>query len=410
MNYRIKTTNITFLTFFAFSLSSLAVGYAENLVRKLPTMKKERHLEGFRIYCFEPKTNWPALKSFSSLYVKIEPSAKEYVPMLYFGQNYSEVEGQQKEKGLLGDFRAIAIWPQLRIRMSPLKESCLGVDSEMEYTLEGKMRAFDLLYVGMFIAGVIVFCCAPMFSRSVFFHYSSGVAIGVLASLLIIIYILSRFIPKKIGAVTFLIGGWSIVLYYIQRLADNALQSKYREYIALYFVIAGVISFAVCYWYGPVENERTMHILQYSLHTVGLLLIFSSVQHKPTAIAFIVILISITYFSGSNALRPWWPFSGLRRWWRRWNYPPVRLLSMEEYEEQGRIETEKALNELREYCNSPECNPWKMMSRVKSPERFSKFVLGEDHVSDEELTLYESDMSIPPDSLLTSDDSDDSNE
>lgn len=72
--------------------------------------------------------------------VKIEPSEKEYVPKLYFGQNYSEVEGQQKDKGFLDDFRAIAIWPQLRIRMSPLKESCLGVDSEMEYTLEGKMR------------------------------------------------------------------------------------------------------------------------------------------------------------------------------------------------------------------------------------------------------------------------------
>lgn len=105
------------------------------------------------------------------------------------------------------------------------------------------------------------------------------------------------------------------MLYYIQRLADNAVHSKYREYIALYFVIAGVISLAVCYWYGPVENERTMHILQYSLHTVGLLLIFSGVQHKPTAIAFIVLLISVTYFSRSNALRTWWPFSGLRRWW-----------------------------------------------------------------------------------------------
>lgn len=48
-----------------------------------------------------------------------------------------------------------------------------------------------------------------------------------------------------------------------------------------------------------------------------------------------------------------------------------RFISVEEYEKQGILETAKALKELREYCQSPECNTWKTVSRLKSPKRYS---------------------------------------
>ena len=34
---------------------------------------------------------------------------------------------------------------------------------------------------------------------------------------------------------------------------------------------------------------------------------------------------------------------------------------------QGIDETRKALDELRQYCRSPDCNAWKTMSRLSSP-------------------------------------------
>ena len=55
------------------------------------------------------------------------------------------------------------------------------------------------------------------------------------------------------------------------------------------------------------------------------------------------------------------------RWVRR---PEIRLLTPDEYEEQAREETRKALEELREYCRSPVCKPWKMVSRLESPKRY----------------------------------------
>lgn len=55
----------------------------------------------------------------------------------------------------------------------------------------------------------------------------------------------------------------------------------------------------------------------------------------------------------------------------RWWFPPKpRLLSEDEYHQQGVIETEKALESLRGYCSSPECNQWRTVIKLKDPLRY----------------------------------------
>jgi len=52
-------------------------------------------------------------------------------------------------------------------------------------------------------------------------------------------------------------------------------------------------------------------------------------------------------------------------------FPPKhKFLSQEEYVIQGSQETSRALDDLREYCNSPECNTWQVVSRLKHPSRY----------------------------------------
>jgi hypothetical protein len=46
-----------------------------------------------------------------------------------------------------------------------------------------------------------------------------------------------------------------------------------------------------------------------------------------------------------------------------------RLLSQEEYYQEGQEYTAQALKDLKEYCKSPDCNAWKIISRVKNPEK-----------------------------------------
>jgi len=54
----------------------------------------------------------------------------------------------------------------------------------------------------------------------------------------------------------------------------------------------------------------------------------------------------------------------------RWKREARRLLTEEEYQKQAEEETQKALEELRKYCNSPDISPWKTVSRIQSPKRF----------------------------------------
>ena len=52
-------------------------------------------------------------------------------------------------------------------------------------------------------------------------------------------------------------------------------------------------------------------------------------------------------------------------------FPPKhKFLSLEEYVIQGTEETNRALEDLREYCKSPECNKWQLVSRLKNPSRY----------------------------------------
>lgn len=48
----------------------------------------------------------------------------------------------------------------------------------------------------MFVAGILLFIYAPSLCKKVVFHYTTGTAVGVLGSVLIILYLISRLVPK----------------------------------------------------------------------------------------------------------------------------------------------------------------------------------------------------------------------
>jgi len=52
-----------------------------------------------------------------------------------------------------------------------------------------------------------------------------------------------------------------------------------------------------------------------------------------------------------------------------------KLLSEDQYYQEGIQQTRKGLKELKNYCSSPECNSWKTVLKLKDPIRlqFVKF-------------------------------------
>lgn len=69
---------------------------------------------------------------------------------------------------------------------------------------------------------------------------------------------------------------------------------------------------------------------------------------------------------------------------------------------QAEVETRKALEELREFCNSPDCSAWKTISRIQSPKRFADFVEGSFHLTPNEVSVHEQEYGLG--SIIAQDD------
>lgn len=70
-----------------------------------------------------------------------------------------------------------------------------------------------------------------------------------------------------------------------------------------------------------------------------------------------------------------------------------KLLSEEQYHQEGIRQTRKALKDLQNYCSSPECNPWKTVLRLKNPIRFARFMEGDSHLLEDEIEEHEEEVS-----------------
>ncbi|MED6275552.1 hypothetical protein CHARACLAT_027684, partial [Characodon lateralis] len=153
-----------------------------------------------------------------------------------------------------------------------------------------------------------------------------------------------------------------------------------------YVMVVGFISFAVCYRYGPLVDEKSINILSWTLQLLGLLLIYLGIQIQQVAFAIIVasLLSKNLEYPVSLALKAWRKVRG----YVYWKPQPRRLLTEEEYQKEAEEETRRALEELRKCCNSPEFSPWRAVSRLQSPKRFADFIEGSPHLMPNEVSVH----------------------
>ncbi|XP_016085427.1 nuclear envelope integral membrane protein 1-like isoform X1 [Sinocyclocheilus grahami] len=266
-------------------------------------------------------------------------------------------------------------------------KTCFRVDpsnSRTLYTVQPS-RHFDIYLFLVFLAGLLLFCFADILSRSQVFYYSAGMSTGMIASLIILIFVISRFLPKKSPFYVLLMGGWSFSLYIIQLVFRN-LQIILKDHWHLaisYAIVVGFISFAVCYRYGPLVDERSINILSWTLQIFGLLLVYAGIQVQQVALAIV-----IAAFCSKNLEYPFTKVFMLYQKLKPKKLEPRRLLTEEEYQRQSEVETQKALEELRKYCSSPELNTWKTVSRLQSPKRFADFIEGFPHLLSNEVSVH----------------------
>ncbi|XP_053868732.1 nuclear envelope integral membrane protein 1 isoform X2 [Malaclemys terrapin pileata] len=175
------------------------------------------------------------------------------------------------------------------------EKTCLKIElpeSNTNYSVV-LLRWFDPKLCLVSFLGLLLFFSGDLLSRSQLFHYSAGISIGMLASLLILIYVMAKVMPKKSPIYFILVGGWSFSLYLIQLVFRNLQEicKSYWQYLLGYMLLVGFASFAVCYRYGPLENERNINLLTWSLQLLGLLLMYLGIQIRPIALALIAIAV-----------------------------------------------------------------------------------------------------------------------
>ncbi|XP_049318916.1 nuclear envelope integral membrane protein 1 isoform X3 [Astyanax mexicanus] len=269
-------------------------------------------------------------------------------------------------------------------------KTCFRVDpsdSRTLYTVKPS-RKYDIFLFLVFIAGVLLFFFADTLSRSQLFYYSAGMSTGLIASLIILIFVLGRFLPKKSSFYVLIVGGWSFALYVIQLVFKN-LQVILKEHWHLaiaYVAVVGFISFAVCYRHGPLVEERSINILSWTLQLFGMLLIYAGIQVQQVALA-----IMVAAFCSKNLEYPVTMAITLYQKLKpkpRCRPAPRRQLTKKEYYQQAEEETAKALEELRKYCSNPDFNTLKTVCGLQSPKRFADFVEGSSHLISNEVSLH----------------------
>ncbi|KAF6206918.1 hypothetical protein GE061_018154 [Apolygus lucorum] len=294
------------------------------------------------------------------------------------------------------------------IKLDPFNSTCVGIATKQHYDVRLIRIRVDYWRVTMFVASSLLFFAAPKLSCNSLFYYLTGMSVGTVASVLILVYILSRFVPKKPVMYSFLAGGWTVGLYMAQLVWDNirTILVDYKVYVLYYALGTGLISFVICYRIGPVTDPRSVDLIKWTLQAVALIFIFSSTDHQEAGMALVVVVF-VSYHLRIVAFRKLFsPFKKLKRWWK----PELpKLLTEEEYYQQGAEETRKALDDLRGYCSSPECNQWKTVLRLKQPVRFAKFIEGASHLEDEEVLAFDSEGVRPnaSDDIMTDDSSED---
>jgi len=339
--------------------------------------------EDLAIFCTEGVTPSPQL-FWASSSLHLSPLAGKFGS--YQGSNASAVAKMHKAEQESLTKRALSSilpWRTNIFRPSPFETSCVGIAASEEVKMKFDFRHVNYYLVFTTLFGLGVFYGAPVLCRSTTVHYTTVISLGASLSLLLLVYFAQSRVRNTVG-----LGG--LFLTYMGSLYGVTsgwynLPSLLRDqghWVLGYVLLAGSISAALLYRLGPPAHPRTLDLLQWTLQFLGLGLIALSSHHPlySTTVALAILMWSIV---------PGWVKARASTQVRKnlWR-PRVKLLTEDEYREQSNIETRKALEELRRYCQSPSSNPWKTVTKVRNPSRFAEFVDGSPHLTEEEVMTY----------------------
>ncbi|XP_012917329.1 nuclear envelope integral membrane protein 2 isoform X5 [Mustela putorius furo] len=162
------------------------------------------------------------------------------------------------------------------------------------YTISVTRNIVDFKLFLVFVAGVFLFFYAKTLSQSPIFFYSSGTVLGVLMTLVFVLLLVKRFIPKYSTFWALMVSCWFASVYAVCGWMEDLkwLWHENRVYVLGYVLMVGFVSFAVCYKHGPLVDERSVNLLAWTLRLLALVLIYCGVTVPQCSYAVMVLILS----------------------------------------------------------------------------------------------------------------------
>lgn len=270
--------------------------------------------------------------------------------------------------------------------------------SNTVYTLHVSKKRLNGMCLLLFVCGLALFFRAGNICRSSLFFYTAGVSLGVIAIFVLLTLILRNFIPKR-GLFLVLLGAGSSLSYIgIQKVLSewDDIVTEHGIELLVYVLISGLFSFAVCYKHGPITNKHTLNFMTWCMQVAGMVLLYYGITFPPAYYVLIAVLLCLKILPLVWSLLVWICrlFCSFISLFRRKKRSTVRLLTEEEYREQGEIHTRASLDELREHCNKPGFPAWDTVLRLRSPQKFAEFLRNGSHIIQEELQSHENQYGL----------------
>lgn len=162
---------------------------------------KERGAFGFpppavlRIYCCEGREKI-ILNLFNTVTFHIEIDDEDAFQQFGISSDPQKIREDYHNHKSLFSFNLLSRNKKRFLKFNPFNTSCIGIESASEYKVNMQLIRIDFWRVSLMVIGFAFLFLATKFSQNSAFYYLCGVLLGVFASFLVMIYFISKLIPR----------------------------------------------------------------------------------------------------------------------------------------------------------------------------------------------------------------------
>ena len=161
--------------------------------KELVQVPETAYEEELYIYCHNG-TDLSVFNFWTTVELRLKIESDNY--HLYMERNVSMVK-KMYEDHMSSWFYHVLPWKTQVIKLHTFEPSCVGILTRDAYTISLMIKKVDYALVVMTFIGIALFYYAKELCRNVFFHYTTGVGMGIFLSLIVIIYFIQKRVRKS---------------------------------------------------------------------------------------------------------------------------------------------------------------------------------------------------------------------